>query len=339
MITSPLGLTLAIALGWLAIAALQVWWRSAALALVAHVLYPLGAALGLGARRRGARRDRRPAAHLRRAARPARPAVPFPDGRAVGVLPVPARRGRHRGVGVRRRPRARGRRHRAGRPVLLAPPVSRQHGVRARRRRRLRLHGRLGVDGGVVVLPRHDRPPAGGDPARGLPLPADRAHRRDRDPAVFRRPAGRHQRLHLRRDARRAARALLGHRGVPPRPLRLRREGRHPAAARMAARGAPRGALAGFGADERGDAQDRDLRDAAGHVRSPAYAGLVVGRHRARDRARDRDLRRGLQRGAERHEAPARLLVDREHRLHRRRLRPHGDLRRLLACARSPHSR
>ena len=38
----------------------------------------------------------------------------------------------------------------------------------------------------------------------GLSVPADRARRRDRDPAVLRRPAGRQLAVHLRRDARRA---------------------------------------------------------------------------------------------------------------------------------------
>ena len=50
------------------------------------------------------------------------------------------------------------------------------------------------------------------------------------------------------------------------------------AAARLAARGAPGGALAGLGADERRDAQDRDLRPAARDLRPAAGAALVVGR-------------------------------------------------------------
>ena len=53
----------------------------------------------------------------------------------------------------------------------------------------------------VVVLPRHDRAPDSGDPPRGLPVPADRARRRDRDPALLRRAAGRQRRLHVRLDA------------------------------------------------------------------------------------------------------------------------------------------
>ena len=60
--------------------------------------------------------------------------------------------------------------------------------------------------------------------------------------------------------------------------VRLRRQGRHPAAARLAARGAPGGAVAGVGADERGDAQDRDLRPAARDLRPAAHAAVVVGR-------------------------------------------------------------
>ena len=109
-----------------------------------------------------------------------------------------------------------------------------------------------------------------GDPPRRLPLPADRAHRRDRHPAVLRRAAGEHRRLHLRQHARAAAVAVLGLGRVPARAVRLRREGRHPAAARLAARGAPGRAVAGLGADERRDAEDRDLRPAARHLRPAA---------------------------------------------------------------------
>ena len=43
----------------------------------------------------------------------------------------------------------------AGPDVPAVPPVSRQHGFRAARRRRLCLHGGVGNDGAVLVLPRH----------------------------------------------------------------------------------------------------------------------------------------------------------------------------------------
>ena len=62
----------------------------------------------------------------------------------------------------------------------------------------------------------------------------------------------------------------------------------HPAAARLAARGAPGGALAGLGADERRDAEDRDLRPPARDLRPAAGAALVVGRGAARARPRQR---------------------------------------------------
>ena len=54
--------------------------------------------------------------------------------------------------------------------------------------------------------------------------------------------------------------------------VRLRRQGRPAAAARLAARGASGGALAGLGADERRDAEDRDLRPAARDLRPAARA-------------------------------------------------------------------
>ena len=57
--------------------------------------------------------------------------------------------------------------------------------------------------------------------------------------------------------------AVLGLGRLPAGAVRLRRQGRPAAAARLAARGAPGGAVAGVGADERRDAQDRDLRPAA----------------------------------------------------------------------------
>ena len=52
---------------------------------------------------------------------------------------------------------------------------------------------------------------------RRLPVPAGRAHRRDRHPAVLRRAAGEHRRLHLRQHARPAPDAVLGLGGVPAR--------------------------------------------------------------------------------------------------------------------------
>ena len=53
-----------------------------------------------------------------------------------------------------------------------------------------------------------------------------------------------------------------------------------------------------------------------------ARAAVVVGRDRARARPRHGAVRRDLRRRADRHEAPARVFVDREHRHHRRRHRP-----------------
>ena len=187
----------------------------------------------------------------------------------------------------------------------------------------------MGDDGGVLVLPRHQRPPPARDPPRGLPLPADRAPRRHRHPARLRRPAGRHRRLHLRGDACRAAHARLGVGRFRAGARGLRRQGRHAPAARLAAGSASRSPLAGLGPDERRDAQDRRLRPAARDLRSARHPDLVVGRARHGAGARHRALRRRVQRGADRHEAPARLVVGGEHRLHPRRLRARGHLPRL----------
>jgi hydrogenase-4 component B len=56
------------------------------------------------------------------------------------------------------------------------------------------------------------------------------------------------------------------------------------------------------------------------------YDDLVVGRRGAGDRPRHGAVRRALQHGAKRHEAPAGLFLDREHRPDRRRHRPDADL-------------
>jgi len=65
----------------------------------------------------------------------------------------------------------------------------------------------VGVDGTCLLLPRHHRSPHCRNPQRGLPLPADRARRRHRDPARFRRSPAWPVELHLRRDARERTRA------------------------------------------------------------------------------------------------------------------------------------
>ena len=226
------------------------------------------------------------------------------------------------------------------RPHLLpVPRLPRGDGARARRRRRVRVHGGLGIDGALVVLPRHDRAPHSGDPPRRLPVPRDRARRRDRDPALLRRAAGRQRRLHVRLDALGRADRRVADGRVLPRARRLRRQGRPAAAARLAARGASGGAVARLGADERRDAEDGDLRPAARRVRPPPRPAVVVGRGRARARPRDRALRRRLRRRADGHEAAARLLVDREHRHHRRRHRPRHPVQGLRQdAARGDHA-
>jgi hydrogenase-4 component B len=74
--------------------------------------------------------------------------------------------------------------------------------------------------------------------------------------------------------------AVLGVARLPAGAVRLRRQGRHRAAACLAARGPSGGAVAGLGADERGDAEDRHLRRAARFLRPAAtpiwWWGLVL---------------------------------------------------------------
>ncbi len=190
------------------------------------------------------------------AARLAGSAVSSSARRAVRVLPGAARQ-RQCGdlaVLVRLLP---GRRNDGTRAHLFpVPRVPGGDGARARRRRRLRLHGRVGDDGARVVLPRHHRSPRSGDPASRFPVPARRARGRHRHPAVLRRAAGRPRRLHVRRNARRDACRQLAKRRVLPRTLRVRRQGGCVAAARLAAGSPPGGALARLGHDERRDAED-----------------------------------------------------------------------------------
>ena len=321
--TLPLYAALGAIVAWLAIGTLGLA-APRQLRFVSRVLFPLGAAVGLGLAivaflaLGDAPVDARPAA------RPAGPAVPRAARSPVGVLPADPRR---RGSGDLAvlgglLPLERG--HGAGAHLLPVPRVPRGHGGGAGGRRRLPVHGRVGDDGLVVLLPRHHRAPHPGDPAGGLPLPADRARRRDRHPALLRRPAGRNRRLHVRRHALGDTARRVAERGIPAGAVRVRREGRTPAPARVAPGGPSRGALAGFGTDERRDAEDRDLRPASRHLRPARQSALVVGCRGALARPRHRALRRHLRRGADRHEAPARVLVDREHRHHRRRHRARG---------------
>ncbi len=194
------------------------------------------------------------------AARTARPAISSAARFAVGVLPVPARRSSDGDLvllgGLL--PLQRGR---APRSHLF--PVSRVpggDGDGADRRRRVCVHGCLGVHGAGVVFPGDDRSPNSGDSPRGLFVSRDRAHRRAGDPPVLRHPAGRQRCLHVYRNARTDPHRPVAVRRILPGARRLRRQGRPAAAARLAARGAPRRPFPSVGTDERRDAEDGHLR-------------------------------------------------------------------------------
>ena len=101
----------------------------------------------------------------------------------------------------------------------------------------------------------------------------------------------------------------------------------------MAAGSAPRSAVARFGADERRDAQDRHLRHAARRVRSPPCGAVVVGVVALALGLSTALFGVILRRGADGHEAPARVLVDREHRHHRGRHRPRYPVQGLRQVA------
>jgi methionine--tRNA ligase beta chain len=150
------------------------------------------------------------------------------------------------------------------------PPVPRRHGAGAAGRRRLRLHGGLGTDGAVVLLPRHHRPRIPEIRRAGFLYLLIAHVGAVAHPALLRRAAGRAGGDYTFDAMRAATDALLGRRRLPARAVRLRRQGGPGAAARLAAGGAPGRALAGVRADERGDAEDRHLRPAARHLRPAA---------------------------------------------------------------------
>ena len=184
-----------------------------------------------GGTARDRRADRSPdAAH--RAARPA-------HARALRrvVVRVPVHIGGDIGGSVPVRgglfPLRPGRTSRIALPAI--PLVSRQHGLRAAGRRCLRVHGGMGDHGALVVLPGDHAAPHRGDPPRRLPVSADGAPRRHRDPIVLRRASGGQLAVQLRCDAQRATFAAAGGGGTAACAGWIRRQGGAGTAARMAA--------------------------------------------------------------------------------------------------------
>ncbi|ABA51608.1 formate hydrogenlyase subunit 4 [Burkholderia pseudomallei 1710b] len=295
---------------------------------------PLPARRAGRARARGARPGRRVrrAVERRAAARAARPAVPSACRSAVRILPVRARRGDggRRRVLVRLLPQGRG--HGARPHLLRVPRVRREHGAAARRGRCVLLHGRVGDADAVGDLPRDDEPPDRRDPPRRIRVFPDLARRRARAAAVLRPAAGGHGRLHVREHAHPASRRARRIGRVRARARRLRREGRHLSAARLAAGRASGRAVAGIRAAERLRAEDRPVWNIAHGARSAARAGGVVGRAHARARPVRRVARRRVQHDPDRHEAAARLFVDRQRRPDVREPRAHDPVPRLPAA-------
>ena len=195
-----LTLVLAAVGAWIAIGALGLV-RPRNLAFVGHTLFPAGAAVGLALGDRRLLRDRSAAAVDGPAARAPRPSVPPARRLAVRVLPAAAGRRRRGDLAFLGGLFPLRRRHRPRAHLLPVPRLPRRDGDGADRRRRLPFHGRVGNDGAGLVLPRHHRSSDSRDPSRRISLPADRARRRDRDPALLRRAAGRKRRLHVRLDA------------------------------------------------------------------------------------------------------------------------------------------
>ncbi len=158
------------------------------------------------------------------------------------------------------------RRQRAWLAVPAVSRVPRGDGAGAARRRRLRLHGRVGNDGALLVLPGHDRSSIAEIRRAGflyLLIAHIGAIAILLCFGVLQGGSGDYtfgSMRSLRASGRVGSDRLLA--GA----VRIRRQGRAAAAARLAARSASGRALAGVGADERRDAQDRDLRPAARHA-------------------------------------------------------------------------
>ena len=258
----------------------------------------------------------------------------------VGLLPDGDRRRRRRHLGLRGRLLPPGRGHAAGAAVPGVPRVPGQHGAGDAGRRRLRLHGDVGDDGAVVVLPGHRQPPHPRDPPRRLPVPADRAHRRHRAsccasaccrPTPATTPSPTCARRHLSPFWASVA-FLLALFGFGAKagilPLHIWLPEAHPAAP------SPVSALM----------SGVMLKTAIYGLLRVAFDLLQLqlwwwGVRAAGARPGHRAVRRGVRRGADRHEAPARLFVDREHRPALRRHRPGADLLRPTACSRWPRWR
>ena len=133
--------------------------------------------------------------------RPAGVAFPSSAGQPLGLLPDGDRCSVGRHLDFRGRLLPQGRRHATGTVVPGVPRVPGQHGRRHPDRRRLLVHGDVGDDGLVLVLPGDGQSPHSRSAQRRLPLHHDGAHRRHRDPDVLRRAAGQYRRLHLREHA------------------------------------------------------------------------------------------------------------------------------------------
>ena len=261
---SPLELCLGLLAGWVIIGLIGVV-RPTRVGLTCGVLYPAGAVIGA-------------ALALIAAASLAMP----PEQRVLPLglpdLPLHLRRdalssvfllllgrgvGRHLDVRGRVFPARPG--HAAGTDLPAIPPVPRQHGLRAAGRRRLRASwwpGRRWRCPRISWSPRSIGSPRSASAGFLYLLIAHVG-------AIaillsFGVLQGGSWQFTF--DAMRAAHLSprLGGRCVPARAVRVRRQGRPGAAARMAARSASGRAVAGLGADERRDAEDGAVRDAAG---------------------------------------------------------------------------
>ena len=188
--------------GWLVVAVLGLASLHRT-RVVAHGLFPVGAVFGLLLCGLGLTGVFAGPQEADPAARPARPAVPPAARRAVGVLPAAARRASRRRLALRRRLFPQGRRHAARAALPRVPRLPRQHGAACcsptTRTAFMVAWETMALSSFFLVTTNHRI----AEIRRAGFLYLLIAHvGAIAHPAVLRRAAGQHRRLHLRQHAR-----------------------------------------------------------------------------------------------------------------------------------------
>ena len=209
VINSPLALCLALLTAWCVVGVAGLV-RPMSIAFVGRTLFPLGALCGAAlAVVAVASLDQPTEQLILPIGLPDLPAHLRLDALSrVFLLLLGARIRRH--FDIRGGLLSPGRGHSAGIAVRAVSFVSRRHGLRPARRRRLRVHAGMGDHGAGVLLSGDHAASHSRDTQSRISIPADGPCRRDRHSAVLRHSAGRQLAIHLRRHACRASRPAVG---------------------------------------------------------------------------------------------------------------------------------